>query len=68
MSIKTGYQQFGYDAAGNLTSYRDNGGRLRTFSYDQDERLSSIQYSDATTVTLNYDAVGNLIRRLETKQ
>lgn len=59
---------YGYDVGGNLTSVVDASGNATpasgdgttTFTYDALNRLSSIDYSDATPdVTLTYDANGN---------
>jgi RHS repeat-associated protein len=51
--------QYGYDAVGNRTSLTNARGQATTFTYDNLNRLTGINYPDGSTVAYTYDAVGN---------
>jgi RHS repeat-associated protein len=44
-----------YDAAGNLTKLTDPEGRTTTYTYDPDNRLEEIAYSDGKTHSIKYE-------------
>ena len=56
--IRTTYT---YDSVGNTESIRTFNGRVKTFTYDNADRLTRQQTSGASTVgyTYTYDSVGN---------
>ena len=54
-------ETYDYDPAGNLTRFVDRKGQQATFQYDPLNRRTQATYADATT-TLNYDAVGRLVK------
>lgn len=61
-SSTTDYQSYGYDAASNLTSYRNRGGETFTTAFDGLNRVTTITAPGTTpNVTYTYD---NLNRRL----
>ncbi|MBS0555484.1 MAG: RHS repeat protein, partial [Proteobacteria bacterium] len=58
-SSTTDYEQFTYDAAGNLTSHRKRSGDTITLAYDNLNRLTSRSYpSVADNVAFAYDLLG----------
>jgi RHS repeat-associated protein len=55
-----------YDPAGNLQKVTDQNGHHTDYSYDADERLSSVTAPDTTSVTsYSYDNVGKLHTRTD---
>ncbi len=54
------YEQFGYDAAGNLTSHRLADGQTNTFTYDAMNRLDVANYFDGQTLDYAYTAAGQV--------
>ena len=64
-SSTTDYEQFTYDAAGNLTSHSKRSGDTVTFAYDNLHRLTSRSYPTAAdNVAFAYDLLG---RRTQAK-
>lgn len=58
-SSATDYEQYGYDAAGNLTSLRKRNGQSVTFGYDNLNRLLSRTYPNAAdNASFSYDFQG----------
>lgn len=52
-----------YDANGNLELYTDARGRTATYTYDFEDRVTGVNYSDATPdVAHEYDEVGRLTK------
>ena len=60
-------RSFGYDLAGNLETVVDQAGRETTYAYDNDDRVTAIDYSSAGTadVSFEYDADGNVIEMVD---
>jgi len=52
--------QFGYDAAGNVTSVGDPKGQTTTYGYDPLSRLTDVTQPLGQTVSYGYDAAGRL--------
>ena len=64
-SSTTDYEQYGYDASGNLTSYRKRSGDTVTLTYDNLDRLMASTYpTSADNVVYAYDLLG---RRTQAK-
>ena len=56
------HENWTYDAAGNVLTYRTRAGQIKTSTYDSRNRLTAIDWSDSTPdVTMTYDAVGRLL-------
>lgn len=49
-----------YDAVGNLTQRTDYNGAITTNSYDDLNRLSTVNFPDSTTATYGYDVLSRL--------
>jgi RHS repeat-associated protein len=61
-----GKREFTYDAFGRQRTATDGAGRTLTYEYDQDDRTTSISYSDGTTpVQFQFDGSGNPITRTD---
>jgi len=61
-----GVRHFSYDAFGRLTTAADGAGRVTTLGYDNEDRVTSMSYSDGTTgLIFAYDGSGNLIKRTD---
>src|SRR5215472_15172154 len=61
-----GTRHFTYDAFGRTATATDGAGRVTTYGYDADSRVTSASYSDGTTtVTYTYDGSGNVIQRTD---
>src|SRR6266496_3365435 len=61
-----GIRHFTYDAFGRIATATDGAGRVTTYGYDADSRVTSASYSDGTTaVTYTYDGSGNVIQRTD---
>jgi RHS repeat-associated protein len=55
---------FSFNAIGNLLERRDDGRNLNElFTYDNLNRLTASQVTGQTAVTLQYDAIGNIINK-----
>ena len=54
----TSYEQYGYNPAGNLASYRMTDGTTNTFDYDSLNRLTEIAYFDGTYANFTYTPGG----------
>ncbi|HEU0291250.1 MAG TPA: RHS repeat-associated core domain-containing protein, partial [Anaerolineales bacterium] len=50
----TTFEQFGYNAAGNMTSHRLGDGNTNTFEYDDMNRLTEIAYFDGKFANFTY--------------
>jgi YD repeat-containing protein len=62
---ESGTTAYTYDAVGNLKTVRDQAGRLTTYTYDNDERLTgrSTNNDSTSTLTIAYDLVGRVRQR-----
>ncbi|PZO58957.1 MAG: hypothetical protein DI639_08695 [Leifsonia xyli] len=57
-----GAKEYTYDAFGRVRTETDGRGNTTTYGYDNDDRTTSIAFSDGTaTVTRSYDGNGNLL-------
>lgn len=57
-----GAKEYTYDAFGRVRTQTDGRGNTTTYGYDNDDRTTSIAFSDGTaTVTRSYDGNGNLL-------
>jgi RHS repeat-associated protein len=54
--------ELGYDAAGNVTS--DPGPPAKTFQYDAENRMVSVNYGCPNTLCYTYDANGRRVRKI----
>jgi RHS repeat-associated protein len=54
-------EQFGYDAAGNVTQYRNRNGQLLRYTYDARGELLRRDHADGTHEDFTYDSGGNLL-------
>ncbi|TDD82759.1 RHS repeat-associated core domain-containing protein [Actinomadura rubrisoli] len=55
---------FTYDGYGRLDTATDGNGKKTTYTYDNDDRVLTVAYSDGTpTVTFTYDKAGNVRTR-----
>ena len=52
-----------YDAAGNRLTDTDGAGRTTSYTYDDLNRLTAVEYPNGGTVAYTYDAVGNRLTR-----
>ena len=50
---------YGYDKMWNITSQTMPDGTIQAFKYDEDNRLSLVEYPNGGTNTYTYDSVGN---------
>lgn len=59
------YEQTGYDAAGNVTSFRNRSGAFKSLNYDTRNREISTSWNDGITLgtTTTYDAAGRVTRK-----
>lgn len=56
------HENWTYDAAGNVLTYTTRFGQVKTSTYDNRNRLTSIDWSDSTPdVTMTYDVLGRLL-------
>ena len=61
-----GVKDYTYDTWGRLATATDGRGNKLTYSYDKVDRMTTIDYSDATTdVSYTYDADGMLTQRID---
>ncbi|MEV5706803.1 RHS repeat-associated core domain-containing protein [Actinoallomurus sp. NPDC052274] len=61
-----GARSFTYDWYLRLQTATDGAGRTTTYGYDDDDRVTSVSYSDNTPqVTFTYDGAGNLTQRTD---
>ncbi|WP_248704825.1 RHS repeat-associated core domain-containing protein [Curtobacterium sp. MWU13-2055] len=57
-----GAKEYTYDGFGRMRTETDGRGNTTTYGYDNDDRTTSIAFSDGTaTVTRSYDGNGNLL-------
>ncbi|MGH8659045.1 MAG: RHS repeat-associated core domain-containing protein [Gammaproteobacteria bacterium] len=57
-------EKFAYDAVGNLATYTTRAGQVRTYTYDERDRETRSDWSDATPdITTRYDAANRILRR-----
>jgi len=54
----TSFEQYGYNAAGNLISYRQTDGKTNTFKYDRMNRPTDIFYYDGRSINFQYTSDG----------
>ena len=57
------HENYGYDFVGNLTTYRNRAGNVRTSIYDERDREVETSWNDAITssVSKSYDSAGRLL-------
>ncbi|MFH1110426.1 MAG: choice-of-anchor C family protein [Planctomycetota bacterium] len=60
------YEQFGYDAAGNVVTVRNRRGQIIELTYDGNDRLIRKLWPDGRRFDYAYDAHGNLISASDT--
>jgi RHS repeat-associated protein len=61
-----GIRRFTYDAFGRIATADDGRGKVSTFGYDLDDRITSTGFNDGTvTVTMTYDGSGRLVKRID---
>ena len=59
-------RKFTYDAYGRIKTSDDGAGRITTYTYDGNDRISKISYSDGTrAVDYTYDGSGNVRTRVD---
>jgi len=60
--LPTKTEAYRYDSAGNLIEASDRKGRVTSLSYDEQNRLTRIDYADGTRQGRSYDLLGRLVR------
>jgi len=55
----------GYDSLSRLTSETDGKGQQTTYTVNTMDRITTITYSDASTITYTYDDDGNVTQRVD---
>jgi RHS repeat-associated protein len=60
-----GVTELTYDSINRLRTVKDGRGITSTYTYDGEDRVTRVEYSDGTSVSFEFDANGNTLKRTD---
>lgn len=60
-----GVTEIGYDTVGRVHSIKNGNGVTATFTYNGEDAVTKVEYSDGSSVSFEYDADGNTVKRTD---